>query len=392
MTKPEGIPVKLTKRVVSGETSDAVRAQRRISPEKVLRWVERLEQIKQGASLGPVTAHVHLANACNHECPWCEPGPYRQAHLTNVPKDVAIELAHQLSDLKTKSVLLTGGGEPTVNPAIGDFVSHLDTDVRVSMNTNGGLLHKDNMALLRDLISEGRFDSIRFTLDAFDPETHAKYHKKTSGDNWEQVIRNIYATANAVRGLLFTTTTVNVAILIQDSVEETANRLGMGPQELCRLVEQFTRDMIMAGVTMIQIRPVFEPNEEANRRIHSAFISWVPVWDYVKACLGDSCILNPYSSHMDGVYTARPWHKCHITDLQTTLGANGDAFVCCAMKIKYGKWYENGKCNWADLWLSEARRVIADNIDVFSPACARCSQSAYNDVLFNREQYATELL
>ena len=66
----------------------------------------------------PITADIFLTNFCNNHCNYCTYG--RWDKLSRKPRymtyDKFIEYVQILLQFNVKSIILTGGGEPTLNP------------------------------------------------------------------------------------------------------------------------------------------------------------------------------------------------------------------------------------------------------------------------------------
>jgi len=58
-------------------------------------------------------AQIHLTNRCNLRCKFCEV-PIKFANTKDLPDEKWIEIVNELSELKTKEITISGGGEPTL--------------------------------------------------------------------------------------------------------------------------------------------------------------------------------------------------------------------------------------------------------------------------------------
>ena len=111
------------------------------------------EAIKNGWTL-PVTCEVDPSNACCLDCSFCI---YRQLRDTAVMSlELYKKILNDLKDCEVKSITLTGGGEPLMNPQINEFIKISD-GFKLGLITNGVLLNKIEVSLLK------RFDFIRIS-------------------------------------------------------------------------------------------------------------------------------------------------------------------------------------------------------------------------------------
>lgn len=136
------------------------------------------EAIREGWTI-PVTCEIDPSNACCLDCSFCI---YRQLRdNSSMPFELYQKILGDLRDCGVKSITLTGGGEPLMNPKINEFIEASE-DFKLGLITNGVLLDKIPTHLLE------RFDFIRVSLNAGTKETY----KKISGrDYYDKVVKNI---------------------------------------------------------------------------------------------------------------------------------------------------------------------------------------------------------
>lgn len=129
----------------------------------------------------PITADIFLTNFCNNHCNYCTYG--RWDKLSRKPRymtyDKFIEYVQILLQFNVKSIILTGGGEPTLNPDFEKITTYLEKNhIPYGVNTNFNILKKIAPKYLK------------VSLDASNP----KQYKVIRGvDRYTQVIKNIQA-------------------------------------------------------------------------------------------------------------------------------------------------------------------------------------------------------
>lgn len=86
----------------------------------------------------PITADVFLTNYCNNKCPYCT---YKRWNLESGKRSMTIaefvKYVERMLLLGVKGIILTGGGEPTVNPdfqSIADWLT--EQGIHWGINTN----------------------------------------------------------------------------------------------------------------------------------------------------------------------------------------------------------------------------------------------------------------
>lgn len=104
-----------------------------ITANKLLAHISRIANDHR-----PITADLFITNYCNNKCPYCT---YKRWDLGEkayaMPFDLFVQVARRLLQLGVLGIIITGGGEPTLNP---DFIKITDwlseNKIRFGMNTN----------------------------------------------------------------------------------------------------------------------------------------------------------------------------------------------------------------------------------------------------------------
>jgi len=123
--------------------------------------------------LAPISINLDLTSACNFACPHCV-----DSKIINTGKYLAIEdVKRSLDTLKSRgllSVILLGGGEPTLHKDIGEIVKYIKRiGLQLGIVTNGSRLGRvANVAALLE-----KHDWIRVSLDAASQDTFVKLHR-----------------------------------------------------------------------------------------------------------------------------------------------------------------------------------------------------------------------
>lgn len=119
-----------------------------IDANKLSGFIERVEGDHR-----PVTADIFLTDYCNNHCGYC-----RFAHKTGkyIDYDSFAVLLPRLRELGVKGIILTGGGEPTIDPDFKRICDLLEAEgVTYGINTNFNVLHYVAPAFLKISIDEG---------------------------------------------------------------------------------------------------------------------------------------------------------------------------------------------------------------------------------------------
>jgi wyosine [tRNA(Phe)-imidazoG37] synthetase (radical SAM superfamily) len=133
--------------------------------------------------------NLDLTTACNFRCPGCI-----DKHILN--KGVMFKKEELFSSLEQmykdglKSVILLGGGEPTIAPEFEDCVKFLkERNIQVAVVTNGTMMHK--IANVAHLFTAR--DWIRLSIDAGTDKTFQAMHNPVKSITLNQICENVLA-------------------------------------------------------------------------------------------------------------------------------------------------------------------------------------------------------
>ena len=142
--------------------------------------LDRIEKMRRREPIAPIELQLILSDYCNHDCHFCA---YRASnglsserfvegdnHNPNrmIANDKARQIIQDAAEAGVKSVIFTGGGEPTAHPQHMDLFAYaLDLGLECSLNTNGVIFRKGWEEVLP------RFTYVRFSVDAGNAEEYA---------------------------------------------------------------------------------------------------------------------------------------------------------------------------------------------------------------------------
>lgn len=134
---------------------------------------------------GPYHVEIHPADRCNIDCFFCSTAALRGTD--EVPMTRFEELLGELREAGTRSLRLSGGGEPLFHRRIRDFLQAIRASGLPIENvtTNGVLLLPDIRELLADTC-----DHVTVSLNTADQGTYASM-MKTSPRNFQRVVDNV---------------------------------------------------------------------------------------------------------------------------------------------------------------------------------------------------------
>ena len=121
----------------------------------------------------PISINLDLTTACNYRCDHCIDWDIlntKHRHDEETLRSSIIEMVER----GLRSVILIGGGEPTIYPGFADFVRFLkDLELQVAIVSNGG--RGDKLLEIAEFLEER--DWVRLSLDAGSNELFRTMHK-----------------------------------------------------------------------------------------------------------------------------------------------------------------------------------------------------------------------
>lgn len=107
---------------------------------KLLYWKENLEEYKNSNVTNPILTHISPEGSCNLKCEYCSVA--KRESNTRIKLDDIRTYLTKLVDRGLKSVILTGGGEPTLYPQINELFEMIyGFGLECALITNGTRLH-----------------------------------------------------------------------------------------------------------------------------------------------------------------------------------------------------------------------------------------------------------
>lgn len=260
-----------------------------ISANKLLFNLDRLAGDKR-----PITADIFLNNYCNNACPYCT---YRRWEHEEGARYMSFDdfetYAERLIELGVKGMILTGGGEPTINPDFGKICLWLEEKgIPYGVNTNF------------NVFKAIRPQYLKVSLDGYDEDS---YERIRGVRMYGKVVENIkrYAEWKKEAG-------VSTALGIQ--------HVALSVDELIRFYE--------ANEGLDVDYMVFRPIESTGGEFYEDD-SKEKVREIIKAIESlreiDSRVVLNFKFNLLGVST----EACHANWAQIALNEKGEVIYCC---------------------------------------------------------------
>lgn len=135
-------------------------------------------------SIGPISINLDLTTACNYACDHCIDWEALNISVKHEEEELRASIV-ELKQRGLQSVILLGGGEPTLYPGFGDFVRFLKgLDLEVAVVTNGS--RNEVITEVADCFTKG--DWVRLSLDSAQDDTfQAMHHPKGRGIHLDDI-------------------------------------------------------------------------------------------------------------------------------------------------------------------------------------------------------------
>jgi MoaA/NifB/PqqE/SkfB family radical SAM enzyme len=136
-------------------------------------------------NLGPISINLDLTSACNFACPHCV-----DSTIINTGESLKLEeIKLSIDILKARgllSIILLGGGEPTLHKDFGEIVNYIKSlGLQLGIVTNGSKLGRvERVAHLLE-----KQDWVRLSLDAASQETFSKLHRPKTDVTLLEILR-----------------------------------------------------------------------------------------------------------------------------------------------------------------------------------------------------------
>jgi MoaA/NifB/PqqE/SkfB family radical SAM enzyme len=334
--------------------------------------LDRIQAMREGKQVSPISLQLVLSDLCNHDCHFCAyrasngfssqnfgvteaDGTHNHNPNRMIPTPKAHELIADAQALGVKAVTFTGGGEPTVHPDhLALFADALDRGFDCSLNTNGALLRRGWEAVLP------RFTYIRFSIDGGTAEEYARIRRVTP-NTYGVVLQNLQRLVNEVRR--------------QSSACVVGTGYVVTPENYVNVLEgiERIRDTGATYVRLASMQTTEGPSiygdalQAARDVVRTATLRSTPEFQVVN--LFDSAL----GRRMDGPF-------CGFQQLVLYVGANLRAYRCCY--VAYTDLGDVGDLTNQRLvdWMGSSEKWTAyEHFDARS--CAVCPLADKNNVI-----------
>jgi cyclic pyranopterin phosphate synthase len=357
---------------------------------KVLYHLDTILDYFDGKNIDPITMEIDPSNACNHSCPFCISGhihlkKFKGTEFFNrqmMDKKTLLNLVQDLSNTKIKSIAFTGGGEPTMNPALKEAIIYFkkNSNIQLGMYSNGTMLEKFN--LFETIVKS--LEWIRVSIDAGKKKSYDNLRVTNSSNNFDVVFSNIKKLIK-IKKKLKSKIVIGVGFVVtQDNYKEVI--------DFAKLFKDIDVDYCQFKPEIIQIeRNGTQDNKK--QQISSEFWAYkiIDLLNEASEILGKKFESNAYKIEdliVDPEKYGRGYKQCIGSQFQPCIGADGHVYVCTNhrghKKYSYGNLYEeNFKKIWGNIKKRKKIMNIIDKKEKFCNCTQLCKPHESNKMLWS---------
>jgi len=309
----------------------------------------------------PIECNLDIFAECNLSCPFCVTQRYLRHNRNEVgdmrklPTDYMFKLVDFLATWGVRGLCISGGGEPTLHPALPALIRHAHEKMDVAVVTNATAIDDE----LAEALTLCRW--VALSVDSGDRET---YEKVKGRDLFDRAIANIQCLTKLRRN---GTDLCFKFLLLPENIHTI--------HKACKLAKEL-------GVQDFHVRPVdFERNDiEGHRKLD--LDKTLIMEEFAKCHEEETESFRVYTvTHKfdPNFHVKHNFKKCLTTPLVIPILQDGNAYLCVDHKMershKLGSCYPNPE-NILTWWGSNYHRDLVKSVDV--GLCSRCTWGEYN--------------
>ncbi|MDE1828717.1 MAG: radical SAM protein [Thaumarchaeota archaeon] len=340
---------------------------------KAVKHLDVLERNLKVIKEAPVSVVIHPTNACNAKCPMCRYADLRETSET-IPLDVMKQTVTELGKMGTKSIIFSGGGEPTIYQGLAEVIELAASyDIKTGLVTNLIRLSPKLMNAIVDNMSWARISINAASAEAYqivqgmDPAVWPKLL-----DNIKRVVeaRNQKGTKLAIGGSF---------IVQKGNYRESGDFLDLCADlgvdyAIYRPVQKWSPTAaLMAGSLALTKEMIEELRSIATEKLRT---------DSVKFCDNN---LSKAADLFTAVDAAKTYPKCLSSKVESAIGGDGSVYPCCQHvgNTKFASGNILQRSFW-DIWTSPEARTINESVE--PNLCPPCRYDFYNRVFNEYEK------
>lgn len=331
---------------------------------KILCHPDKMKAILEGSRTAPLYVRIKPTNVCNQNCWYCVYANDKVIDNRNVNKRETIpwnkmqEIISDLSEMGTKAIAFSGGGDPLCYPDIIKAIELIrKKNIDYAMITNGQDLGSDE----REVLKEAKW--VRISLDSINADM---YQKIRGVGTFDRVIENIKCFANeksnnCVLGVNY--------VVTQDNYNDV--------YEMCKLLFNIGVDNIKFSPLMVKgTIPDYHKSIKSNveRQIKRAQEDFAnEKFAIIDKYTNDQSLNKNFEKGCD---------YCYIKEIFTVIGADCKVYYCHQRAYtEQGLIGSIKNQSFKEMWFSDETTCKFKNMNPKKECNFRCAFEERNDLL-----------
>lgn len=337
----------------------------------------------QTSSSTPFVVELDPTSACNLACPDCISGEL--LNKDEISSDRLLGLTNEMIDAGVKAVILIGGGEPMMHPAIEEVIRRFGTaDVKIGITTNGLYLKK-----YLDVTAE-HSSWVRVSMDAGTDQTFNRIRPSRTGKSmFSSAIKNMEAFARAKRGklgysfMIFNQGSYGFkGIPIKGGALDDLMHIKTNVHEIYQAAK-LARDI---GCDYFEVKPMYDVNHyaimqpEALTRIVDEQVAMAKELESDSFKVLEASKLWA-SLHGESNLEPKEYRRCSIAQVRTLITPSG-VYVCPYFRgSEHKKIGDIQSQSFEAMWHGQQRKNVIDKLDPSRDCTMHCIRHESNQTV-----------
>jgi MoaA/NifB/PqqE/SkfB family radical SAM enzyme len=337
----------------------------------------------ESSSRSPLVVELDPTSMCNLACPDCISGSL--LNQDEIPSERLLSLTDEMINGGVRAVILIGGGEPMMHPAIEEVMRRLgEADVKIGITTNG-------LYLKKYLGVTAAYSSwVRVSMDAGTTETFNRIRPSRTGKSmFASAIKNMEAFARVKRGKLgYSFMVFNEGsygfkgIPIRAGALKNFENISTNVHEIYQAAK-LARDI---GCDYFELKPMYDVNHYAIMQPDALSAVVDEQIQLAKTLESDDFKVLEASKlwaslHGESNLEPKEYRRCATAQVRTLVTPSG-VYVCPYFRGNDSKRIGDVRNqSFSDIWHGEQRNSVIENLDPSRDCEMHCIRHESNQTI-----------
>lgn len=337
----------------------------------------------KSSSRSPLVVELDPTSMCNLACPDCISGSL--LNQDEIPSERLIRLTDEMITSGVRAVILIGGGEPMMHPAIEEVMRRLgEANVKIGITTNG-------LYLKKYLDITAAYSSwVRVSMDAGTTETFNRIRPSRTGKSmFASAIKNMEAFARVKRGKLgYSFMVFNEGSYGFKGIPIRSGALGSVKHITTNVYEiyqaaKLARDI---GCDYFELKPMYDVDHYAIIQPESLSAVVDEQMQLAKTLESDNFKVLEASKlwaslHGESNLEPKEYRRCATAQMRTLITPSG-AYVCPYFRGNESKRIGDVRNqSFSEIWHGDLRHKVIENLDPSRDCEMHCIRHESNQTI-----------